>query len=43
MSVIFEGRCQTVGGEILKMSQRKSVRGVFEGYLLDADASPLGD
>lgn len=41
MSVICEGRCQTVGGEILKMPQRKSVRG--EGYLLDADASTLGD
>lgn len=42
MSVICEGRCQTVGGEILKMPQRKSVRGVFEGYLLDAYASTLG-
>ena len=42
MSIICEGRCQTVGGTILKMPQRKSV-GVVEGYLLDADASTLGD
>lgn len=43
MSIICEGRCQTVGGTILKMPQRKSVGGVVEGYLLDADASTLGD
>lgn len=38
MSVICEERFQTVGGKILKMPQRKIVRGVLKGYLLDADA-----
>lgn len=38
MSVICEGRCQTVGGTILKTPQRKSVD-VVEGYLLDAAGS----